>query len=83
MRPGGDFEYLSNFHFKIKTHSTTMKKLRSGFLLKEILDRFTNKTQSKLSPDRKLWMYFSHDLTIANMLNSLGLFEVNISILDK
>lgn len=53
-----------------------MKQLKSGFLLKEILDRFKNKTQLSLSPNRRLWMYFAHDNTIANMLNSLGVFKV-------
>lgn len=53
-----------------------MKKLKSGYLLKEILDRFTNKTKGSLTPNRSLWMYFAHDITLTNMLNSLGLFEV-------
>lgn len=58
-----------------------MKKLRSGYLLKEILDRSKNKTSSTLSPDRSLWMYFAHDNSIADMLNSLGLYkEVDHSI---
>lgn len=72
----GDLEYLATHFYSIFTHSTEMKKLRAGFLLKEILDRFKEKTQSLLSPDRTLWMYFAHDTTIANVLNSLGLFEV-------
>lgn len=55
-----------------------MKKLKMGFLLKEILDRFTSKIQSKLLPNRSLWMYFAHDSTIASMLNTLGLFKVHI-----
>lgn len=76
MKPGGALEYLSKFFYTIFTRTTEMKKLRSGFLLKEMLDRFADKTQSSLSPDRSLWMYFAHDSTIANMLNSLGLFEV-------
>lgn len=77
MKPGSDFEYLAFVYFTIFTHSTEMKKLRSGYLLKEILDHSTNKSMSTLSPDRSLWMYFAHDNTIADMLNSLGLFEVS------
>lgn len=53
-----------------------MKQSRSGHLLKEILDRFTDKTMSTLTPDRSLWMYFGHDCTLADMLNSLGVFDV-------
>lgn len=76
MEPCGDLEYLAMFWFKIFTPTKGMKKLKSGFLLKEILDRFTAKMESKLSPDRSLWMYFAHDITLSNMLNTLGLFEV-------
>lgn len=79
MTIGGDFEYLMHYYFQIFTQTPEMKKLKSGFLLKEILDRFSNKTKSILSPDRSLWLYFAHDITITNMLNSLGLFKVQIS----
>lgn len=78
----GDLEYLAMCWFKIftsgKDHQSTneMKKLKSGFLLKEILDRFTSKVQSTLNPNRSLWMYFAHDITLSNMLNTLGMFEV-------
>lgn len=82
MISGGDFEFLMKFYFQIFTHTAEMKKLKSGFLLKEILDRFTNKTQSLLTPDRSLWLYFAHDITITNMLNSLGLFKVITSCIN-
>lgn len=73
---GRDFKYLALQWYRMFTVTTEMKKLKSGYLLKEILDRFTNKIQLTLSPDRSLWMYFAHDITITNMLNSLGVFEV-------
>lgn len=76
MESGGDFEYLALFHFKIFTPTIEMKKLKSGFLLIEMLNRFMAKSQATLLPDYSLFMYFAHDNTIANMLNSLGLFEV-------
>lgn len=80
MRPPSVFEELTYQWGKIFTATTEMKKLRSGFLLKEILNRFSSKTQSTLSSNRNLWMYFAHDITIANMLNSLGVFEVQIHV---
>lgn len=76
-----DFKFISFYQLLLNTATTEMKRLKSGFLLKEIFDRFKNKSQSTLSPDRSLWMYFGHETTIANMLNSLGIFtEVNIFI---
>lgn len=76
MLPGGEFERITVLSYELWTELLEMKKLRSGFLLKEIFDRFSNKTQSKLSPDRSLWMYFAHDFTISSMLHSLGMSTV-------
>ncbi|XP_055305422.1 prostatic acid phosphatase-like isoform X2 [Sitodiplosis mosellana] len=77
MNEGGNFEYLMHYYFQMFTPNNEMKKIKSGFLLKEILDRFTNKTQSTLSLNRSLYLYFAHDITISNMLNSLGLFKLH------
>lgn len=80
MKPGSEFEHLALIYFTIFARTTEMKKLRSGYLLKEILDRSINKTLSTLLPDRSLWMYFAHDNTLADMLNSLGLYEVSCTV---
>lgn len=44
------------------------RKFKAGYLLKDILDRFTDKIERKLQPDRILWMYFAHDVTIAHVI---------------
>lgn len=75
MKPGSAFENLALVYFTIFAHTTEMKKLRSGYLLKEILDRSTNKLMSTLQPDRSLWMYFAHDNAIVDLLRGLGLFN--------
>lgn len=76
MKKGGDFEQLSMVFFTIFARTNDMKKIRSGYLLEQILDRSTNKTMSQLSPDRSLWIYFAHDDTIADLLSSPNLYEV-------
>lgn len=53
-----------------------MARIKSGFLIKEMFERFAQKMNQTLKPDRSLWIYSAHDATIANLLNSLGLFEV-------
>lgn len=69
-------EYLATVHLETFTHSTELKKLEAGFIIKEMLDRFKNKTLSMLEPDRSLWIYAAHDLTLINILNALNLYEV-------
>lgn len=63
--------------FGFWTATDEMKKFHSGFLLKEIFDRFSSKLQSTLLPNRSLWLYFAHDITIQGALNSLGVETVS------
>lgn len=56
-----------------------LARLTSGFLLKEILQRFDKKVDSTLQPNRSLWVYSGHDYTLVNLLNSLGLFKVFVN----
>lgn len=65
--------------YTVWTGTDPMKKLRSGFLLKEMLDHFSKKLNSTLADDRSLrmYLYFAHDITIADMSNSLGIYMVN------
>lgn len=70
-------EYIATFDFKTYTDTPQLARLKSGFLLKEIIEHFYQKVNSTLQPNRSVWMYSAHDITITNMLNSLNLYEVN------
>lgn len=71
-------EKLANFCFGMATSTKLLARLKAGFFVREILEHFTMKKELTLSPDRSLWIYSAHDATIANVLNTLGLFEVTI-----
>lgn len=73
-------EKLSHFCFAIPTNTKLLARLKTGFLIREILQRFSMKIDSTLSPDRSLWIYSAHDSTLANVLNTLGLFEVRSTL---
>lgn len=75
--PEGDMKWISARSFSTATDTPTLARLKTGFLLKEILERFSNKTAATLSPDRRMWVYSAHDTTIANVLNTLGVFELH------
>lgn len=77
MKSCKKLEYISSVSYESSTYYTEMKKQRAGFLIKEILDRFTNKTMSLLKPDRSLWIYAIHSTGMVNILNSLGVFDVS------
>lgn len=73
-------EYIAQFDYKTYADTPELARLKSGFLLKEMLEHFSQKINSTLQPNRSLWIYSAHDITILNMLNSLGLFEVCFNI---
>lgn len=69
-------EYFAAIKYESFTHTTEMKKIKGGFILKEIFDTFKIKTRDKLSPPRHMVLYFTHGHTIVNILNTLNVFEV-------
>lgn len=74
--PDCDMEKVTRLWFRMDTSTKLMARLKYGFLIRDILERFTMKKDSTLSPDRSLHIYSAHDTTVANVLNSLGLLEV-------
>lgn len=74
--PSIDMSYVSDLTFAISTYTRQMARLKTGPLIKEMLQRFVDKSKGKLNPDRSLWVYSAHDTTVANVLNTLKLFDV-------
>ncbi|XP_012275172.1 prostatic acid phosphatase-like [Orussus abietinus] len=61
--------------FKTPAYNKILQRLKSGPLLGEMIEHMVLKSKKTLSPHRKLWMYSAHDITVANMLMTLGLFQ--------
>lgn len=71
--PNCDLEILTNQFFSFDTSTPELARLRFGFLMKQIVDRFIEKSTSPTA-GRSLWLYSAHDITIANILNILGIY---------
>lgn len=67
---------ISGLAFAVKAYTPELARLKVGLLLKEMLQRFQNKTQGVLTPNRSLYIYSGHDTTVANLLNILGVFKI-------
>lgn len=80
MAPNSEMTKFIEVSFQFTSNTTDIKRLKSGFLIREMLKHFTEKTESKLKPDRSLWMYSGHDYTIVNLLSALGAFEVKLTL---
>lgn len=70
-------EIITRATYKLRGTPELVRR-RSGFLIKEILERSAKKMNGTLWPDRVLWMYSGHSSTLATMLNGLQIFEVCI-----
>lgn len=69
--------YIAGFTFSVSTYTRQLARLKTGPLIKEMLERFVQKSKGKLSPNRSLWVYSAHDTTVANVLNTLKLYDVS------
>lgn len=76
IEPNGVLDKVTKFMLIQDSETPELARLTSGFLLKEMLERFSQKVNSTLNPNRSLWLYSAHDYTMTNFLNSLGLYEV-------
>ncbi|XP_031629638.1 prostatic acid phosphatase-like [Contarinia nasturtii] len=77
MESNGIMEYISQFSLQIEAATPQLARCKSSFLIKEILEHFTQKINKTLKPDRVFWLYSAHDLNIAHLLKSLGLFKLH------
>lgn len=72
---GGAFGYVASHWQTFITGTKELKRLKAGFLLKQMFDRFKRKALSLL-PDQLMQIYSGHEITVSSILNSLGVFEV-------
>jgi len=75
-------KFLRDLSFQLTTWTHELKRLKSGPLVQDILDRAKNivrKTNSSNSVEEKnepkMTMYSAHDTTLASFLNALGMYE--------
>lgn len=76
--PSNDLDKLTYFFLALRAYTVEQAKFRSGYLLKDILDRSVAKSTGQLNPNRTVWMYSSHDTVLFAILYSLGIRNVNL-----
>lgn len=61
--------------FATATYTRPLARLKAGPLLLDILTRFKLKSIANLKPNLSLVLFSAHDSTVANLLNTMDLFE--------
>lgn len=78
IQPNGLMEKIALIRLKYPTGTKLLARLKSGFLLKEMIEHFSQKINATLEPsDRVLWFYSGHErfcfYIIISMQNKLQL----------
>ncbi|XP_005180743.1 venom acid phosphatase Acph-1 [Musca domestica] len=68
-------EPLAERSYTLFTETNLMKKVKGGAFLTEIHSKMLNKRKRNLSPDRKIFLYAGHDVTLVNVMNSLNILD--------
>lgn len=55
------------------TDTPYMKKVKGGALLTEIIDHMTKKRSRTLAPNRSIFIYSGHDVTLVNLMRALDI----------
>lgn len=65
--------------YTLQSKHPQLARLKFGWLLRDIFERFEAKAAGQLVPVRRsMWMYSGHDVTIAGLLNTLGMYNVSL-----
>lgn len=78
MFPTVEIDYLFQLAYTIQAYTPTLAKIRSGFLLKDILDRSAAKSNGTLSPDLSVFVYSTHDPVLATLMYAMGISNVSL-----
>lgn len=68
-------KYWSALSFTTSCYTPELARLKTGPLFNEIVNYFYNRSSSQPN-SRRLYVFSGHDTTIANVLNTLGAFDV-------
>lgn len=72
-----DLKWIVDHTYQIRTNTTLLARLHSGFLIRDILEHFQQKINDTTKPP--LLLYSASGNTIAKVLNALRLFDVSFS----
>ncbi|XP_031637759.1 lysosomal acid phosphatase-like [Contarinia nasturtii] len=78
IEPNGAMESIAHFWFTTFSNTNELARLESGFLIKEMFERFAQKINSTLEPNRSLWFYSAHETGMGGLMNSLGIFKPHV-----
>ena len=66
---------LATLSLAVFTYTDTMKRLKGGPIVADIVHNMAKKVVRTLNPNRKIFLYSGHDITLVSVLRALGFEE--------
>lgn len=66
---------MAKRNLAVLTENAYMKRIKGGSFITEIVDIMSKKRESRLLPDRNLYIYSGHDVTLVNIMRALEIIE--------
>lgn len=66
---------LAALSLAVFTYTSSMKRFKGGPIVGDVVHHMAKKVLHNLNPDRKMFLYSGHDLTIVSVLRALGFEE--------
>ncbi|XP_030369768.1 venom acid phosphatase Acph-1-like isoform X2 [Scaptodrosophila lebanonensis] len=73
---------LAERSYTLFTETNLMKRIKGGAFLTDIVKKMQNKRRKNLNPDRKIFLYAGHDVTMVNIMNSLNILDQTANLPD-
>lgn len=73
---------LAERSYRVFTETDIMKRIRGGAFLNDVYGNMESKANKTLKPNRNLFFYSGHDVTLVNVMNSMGILNQTSSLPD-
>lgn len=75
LYPERALSFYSGYMRLMYTPTAELKRLRGGVIISEFLRTMRAKRDGTLDPDRSIFLYSGHDLTLVSLLNSMEMLD--------
>lgn len=62
-------------NLELLTETDYMKKIKGGAIVSEIFEKLKSKSNGSLLPDRNIFIYSAHDVTLVNTMRALNISD--------
>lgn len=66
---------MAKRNLAVLTENTYMKRIKGGSFVTEVVDTMHKKREASLFPDRNIYIYSGHDVTLVNIMRAMEIIE--------